>query len=203
MLFLKLSLDFETQKLYELTITATDQGAIPLSGLAYVIIMVTDANDNPTEFSPTGESLDYCEDQDPASIYRGNISDLDSLDYFGLAVKITNPLDSMYDILDVDLTGIAAIKYYDIATNTLAVIGTLSRDMYEIILSLVRYENTAKEFMGCFRYISIYFETDSFPNFDINPFINSTINFNTLMNNSELAAIFYEFELNVSSFVLF
>ena len=203
-LFLKEELDFETTKIYDITITATDQGSIPRNDIAYVTIIVTDVNDNPTVFLPAGVTLTYCEDQAPANIYIGNINDLDSLDYFGLSVKIINPLDTIYDILDVDLTGIAAIKYYDVATNTISVIGTLSRAIYEVILSLVRYENTAKEFTGCFRYFSIYFETDSVPYFlDIDPFLNSTINSTTLVDNSELASIFYDLAQNVSNCFVF
>ena len=198
-LFLEQPLDFETTKNYQITITATDQGSVPKSYIAYVTIVVTDANDNPVVFYPVGLVLHYCEDQDPAPIYIGTINDLDSLDYFGFSVKITNPLDSFYEILDVDLTGIAAIKYYDVANNTLSVIGTLSPALYEVVLTLVRYENTAKEFSGSYRNFSIYFQTDAVSYFlDLNPFFNKTINSTTLVDNSDLADLFYDLEQNVS-----
>ncbi|KAI3352117.1 hypothetical protein L3Q82_020262 [Scortum barcoo] len=43
-------LDHEDTKQFNLKITATDNGTVPLSGEAYVLVNVTDVNDNPPDF---------------------------------------------------------------------------------------------------------------------------------------------------------
>ena len=160
-----------------------------------------DANDNPVVFSPSpGVTLHYCEDQEPAPIFVGSISDLDSLDYYALSVKISDPSDTGYEILDIDLTGVAALKHYDIATHTLFVIGTLSPSNYSAILSEVVYENVAKEFGGKDRQLDIYFETDEIPIPDIDPSHNYTTNSTLLLTHPELVEIFADLQYNVSLF---
>ena len=163
-----------------------------------------DENDNPVVFSPSpGVTLHYCEDQEPAPIFVGSISDLDSLDYYALSVRISDPSDTGFEILDIDLTGVAALKYYDITTYTLFVIGTLSPYTYSSILSDVVYENVAKEFGGRDRNLNIYFETDEIPNIpDIDLSYNYTTNSALLITHPELVEIFAELQYNVSCLLL-
>ncbi|XP_030047622.1 protocadherin Fat 4 [Microcaecilia unicolor] len=51
-IFLAKKLDFETQSLYKLNITAKDSGQPPRSSTASVVIHVRDFNDNPPSFAP-------------------------------------------------------------------------------------------------------------------------------------------------------
>ena len=164
-----------------------------MSDVAYITIFVNDENDNPIVFSPSpGVTPNYCEDQAPAPIFIGSISDLDSLDYYALSVRISDPYDIGDELLDVDLTGVAALKYYDVSTYTLFVIGTLSPYIYSTILSDVVYENVAKEFGGRYRNLDIYFETDEIPNI---PDIDLSHNYTT--NSTELVEILVELQYNV------
>ncbi|KAI6660904.1 Lefftyrin [Oopsacas minuta] len=203
-LFLNQGLDFEAIQRYDITLTVRDQGSVPRYNSVNITIIVLDVNDNPTNItSIPGIILHYCEDQEPAPIFIGTISDLDSLDYYGLSVMISNPINSGLEILDVDLTGIAALKYYDITTHSLFVIGTLSPDIYDTILSLVVYENLANEFTGTYRNLDIYIETDVITNIPDLPSFNYTINPNTLIGNPELADIFDNLQQNVMNIALF
>ena len=58
-----ISLDRESLNLYNLTITATDGGLIPLSSLVSVVIIVTDMNDNAPGFNQSFYSVIVPENQ--------------------------------------------------------------------------------------------------------------------------------------------
>ena len=198
--YLNQPLDYETTRRYMVVLSVLDQGSVPQSTSALIEIAVTDANDNPTNVDVDPTPLHYCEDQSPAPIFRGNISDLDTLDYYGLSVRVIN--GSVYDVLDVDLTGIAALKYFNPLARILSVIGSLPPYVYQNILSLVLYENTAKELLGDKRYFDIYIESDTIPNLPI-PMPNSTNNTtnSSILQDTELATIFLNLESNASYFL--
>lgn len=71
-------LDFEERQMYELQVTASDRGVEPLSGVATIRVMVTNANEFPPVVSGN-QTISVSEGEQPgARIARVNVTDLDS-----------------------------------------------------------------------------------------------------------------------------
>ena len=74
------SIDFEVVDCFELAVSATDGGAVPLSSTATVIIDIVDTNDNPPSILQAPAEVIFTEGQDSLLIAPGiGVSDPDSL----------------------------------------------------------------------------------------------------------------------------
>lgn len=83
-------LDYETTQQFTLKVKATDKGAPPLSGEAYIIVNVIDVNDNPPDFS------------EPS--YRASLDEMATCGHIVIKVQASDP-DSKDDLQYKILSG--------------------------------------------------------------------------------------------------
>jgi hypothetical protein len=88
-------IDFEQAKVYEVIVSATDQGSIPLSSTCKVIVFVSDANDNAPIFAPLNYTVGINEKMAIGSFVSAmQVTDADS----GLNSKLSFTLSAIVPV---------------------------------------------------------------------------------------------------------
>ena len=142
------SIDRETQSLYVILITATDNGDPPLSSSAYVTVVVLDVDDNSPVFTETFANITLSEDTSTGTVVATfNVSDADSSSQLSYTIQPN-------DTFSVNSSGAvllsSALDFETIRSYNLTVTATDNNNI-PVLATLLVFVTDVNEFSPSFQ----------------------------------------------------